>query len=76
MIGVLAIIAILIGDDDRAMRVSSQMMVNGVFLPPIRPPSVASGTARLRMSLCSDHSEDQIRSAVYQLREVVRNAGG
>lgn len=70
------IIAILIGDDDRAMRVSSQMMANGFFIPAIRPPSVASGTARLRMSLCSDHTEDQIRSAVYQLREVVRNAGG
>ncbi len=67
------IIAILIGDDDRAMNVSQQMLVNGFFIPAIRPPSVARGTARLRMSLCSDHSEDQIRSAVCQLREVVRN---
>lgn len=67
------IIAILIGDDNRAMKVSQQMLAKGFFIPAIRPPSVAMGTARLRMSLCSDHSEDQIRSAVYQLREVVRN---
>ena len=67
------IIAILIGDDDLAARVSQLMLEKGYFVPGIRPPSVARGTARLRMSLCCDHSEDQIRSAVYQLREVIRN---
>jgi 8-amino-7-oxononanoate synthase len=68
------IIAILIKDDDLAVRVGQQLSADGFFIPAIRPPSVAKGTARLRMSLCCDHSEEQIRSAVYQLREVVRNA--
>lgn len=65
------IIAVLLRDDDFAVRVSRQMMTKGVFVPAVRPPTVASGTSRLRMSICCDHSEDQIRSAVYQLRDVV-----
>ena len=67
------IIAVLLHDDPLAVRVSHQMTAAGFFIPAVRPPTVASGTARLRMSLCCSHSEDQIRSAVYQLRDVVHS---
>lgn len=67
------IIAVLLRDDDLAVRVSRRMTTNGYFIPAVRPPTVAAGTSRLRMSLCSDHSEDQIRSAVYQLRDVIHS---
>lgn len=67
------IIAILLRDEDLAVRVSRRMMASGFFIPAVRPPTVAAGTSRLRMSLCCDHSEDQIRSAVYQLRDVVQS---
>ena len=68
------IIAVLIGDDDLAVRISQQMLGKGFFIPAVRPPTVASGTARLRMSISSDHSEQQIQSAVYQLRDVLYSA--
>ena len=67
------IIAVLLRDDELAVRVSRQMMATGYFIPAVRPPTVARGTSRLRMSLCCDHSEEQIRSAVYQLRDVVHS---
>jgi 7-keto-8-aminopelargonate synthetase-like enzyme len=67
------IIAVLLRDDELAVRVSRQLTTNGFFIPAVRPPTVAAGTSRLRMSLCCDHSEDQIRSAVYQLRDVVHS---
>ena len=67
------IIAVLLRDDELAVRVSRRLTANGYFIPAVRPPTVATGTSRLRMSLCCDHSEDQIRSAVYQLREVVHS---
>ena len=67
------VIAVLLRDDDLAVRVSQLMMASRFFIPAVRPPSVPKGTSRLRMSLCCDHSEDQIRSAVYQLRDVVRS---
>ncbi len=65
------IIAVLLRDDELAVRVSRKMVAHGVFIPAVRPPTVAAGTSRLRMSMCCDHSEEQIRSAVYQLRDVV-----
>lgn len=67
------IIAVLLRDAELAVRVSRQMAARGVFIPAVRPPTVAAGTSRLRISLCCDHSEDQIRSAVYQLRDVVKS---
>ena len=67
------IIAVLLRDDELAVRVSRGMAAHGVFIPAVRPPTVAAGTSRLRISLCCDHSEDQIRSAVYQLRDVVKS---
>ena len=67
------IIAVLLGDDDLAVRVSLRIMEYGFFVPAVRPPTVPAGTARLRMSLCCDHSEEQIRAAVYQLRDVVKS---
>jgi len=66
------IVAIALGDDERAVRVSRRMQDAGYFLPAVRPPTVAAGTARLRMSVCCDHSEEQIRAAVYQLRDVLK----
>lgn len=67
------IIAVLLHDDELAVRVSRKIAAHGVFIPAVRPPTVAAGTSRLRMSMCCDHSEDQIRSAVYQLRDVVKS---
>lgn len=67
------IIAILLGKDDLSVRVSRRVMERGSFVPAVRPPTVPAGTARLRMSLCCDHSEEQIHSAVYQLRDVVES---
>ncbi len=68
------IIAVLLREEELAVRVSRQMTAAGYFIPAVRPPTVASGTSRLRISLCCDHAEEQIRSAVYQLRDVVHSA--
>lgn len=67
------IIAVLIGDDDLAVRVSRRMLEMGFFVPAVRPPTVAPGTARLRISVCCDHSMEMIRQAVYQLRDVLKS---
>ncbi len=69
--GTSPILGILLRDDELAVRVSRRLIDRGVFVPAVRPPTVASGTARLRMSLCCDHTELQIESAVHQLREAV-----
>jgi 7-keto-8-aminopelargonate synthetase-like enzyme len=67
------IIAVLIGDDDLAVRVSRRMLESGFFVPAVRPPTVAPGTARLRISVCCDHTLEMIQQVVYQLRDVLRS---
>ena len=58
--GVAPIIPILLNDEESAVRISSQLMDAGWFVPAIRPPTVASGTARLRLSLTVGHSKKRI----------------
>lgn len=65
------IVGVRLGDDQRAVDVSRRLMESGFFVPSVRPPTVAAGTARLRLSVCCDHSEEQIRAVVCQLRDVV-----
>ena len=67
------IIAVLIGDDDLAVRVSRRMLELGFFVPAVRPPTVAPGTARLRISVCCDHTLEMIRQVAYQLRDVLKS---
>jgi 8-amino-7-oxononanoate synthase len=67
------IIAVLLGDNALAGRVNQRLLRRGVFVPAVRPPTVPAGTARLRFAICCDHSEEQIRAAVYQLRDVLHS---
>lgn len=68
------IIPILIRDDARAVSVSEALLKCGFFVPAVRPPTVRPGTARLRMSLCSDHSHEEIRSVLSQIRGILNAA--
>jgi 8-amino-7-oxononanoate synthase len=42
----------------------------GLLVPAIRPPSVPEGSARLRVSLCAGHSEEDISRLLDQLQKV------
>jgi 8-amino-7-oxononanoate synthase len=65
------IVGVLIGDDERVVEASAGMLAGGIFSPAVRPPTVPSGTARLRFSLTSEHTEAQLRHAAHQLRDVL-----
>ena len=45
------IIPILIGDNDKTVKLSEKLRANGYYIPAIRPPTVPIGTSRLRVSL-------------------------
>lgn len=48
------IIPILIGSNKDTVRVSEKLRAEGFYIPAIRPPTVAPGTSRLRISLTAD----------------------
>jgi 8-amino-7-oxononanoate synthase len=64
-----AIQAILIGDNFETLRVASALYEQGLWVPAIRPPTVAKGTARLRVSLTAAHSAAQVEQLVAALRK-------
>jgi len=62
--GASQILPILIGDNDRTMRLSAKLLDRGVFVQGIRPPTVAEGTARLRLTPMATHRPEQIARAI------------
>jgi 8-amino-7-oxononanoate synthase/dethiobiotin synthase len=57
---VAAIVPVQIGDAREAVELSERLLENGVFCPAIRPPSVPTGTSRLRVTLMSTHTDEQV----------------
>jgi 8-amino-7-oxononanoate synthase len=58
------IVPILVGQSARALRVSRACLEEGLFAQGIRYPTVPEGTARLRLTLMSDHTSEDLRKAV------------
>lgn len=65
------IVPILIGESARTMEVSKECLENGVFAHGIRYPTVPEGTARLRFTLMSDHTPEDIHKAVDVLEQAM-----
>jgi len=54
------IIPVIIGDNEKTVKLSKRLFDEGFLVVAIRPPTVPPGTARLRISLQSDHTKTQI----------------
>ncbi len=50
----------VIGDDHRVDAIGKALAAEGVLVASVRPPTVPSGTARLRISFSTDHTTDDI----------------
>jgi 8-amino-7-oxononanoate synthase len=69
-----AIQPIVIGANDEALRVAGRLHEQGLWVPAIRPPTVAPGTARLRVTLCAAHTEDDVAQLAAALNHLERTA--
>lgn len=58
------IIPVIIGEDDKAVKIAEQLRSMGYFVLPIRPPTVPPNTSRLRLSLTADMDFADIRTLV------------
>ncbi|MEM8834434.1 MAG: 8-amino-7-oxononanoate synthase [Planctomycetota bacterium] len=54
------IVPLVVGEAERAVRLAGRLREAGVFAPAIRPPSVAPGSARVRLSLHAGLTDQQI----------------
>lgn len=69
------IVPVILGDPARAVGVARALGRRGIFVQPIRPPSVPAGTARLRLTVTARHTEAQVDALLGALREALREAG-
>jgi 8-amino-7-oxononanoate synthase len=64
-----AIVPVILGTPERAVRASAFLRERGLLVKPIRPPTVPEGTSRLRFALSAAHTEAQIDRALQALEE-------
>ena len=51
---------VLLHDDELTQKVGEQLRIKGFLVGAIRPPTVPVGSARLRITLCAEHTEEQV----------------
>lgn len=67
------ILPIVVQDAGRVMDMSNRLEDRGFLVGAIRPPTVPTGTARLRISLCIAHSEDLLADLAKAVHNVLNS---
>jgi len=66
------IIPVMIGDEKLALEFSNDLLHNGIFVQPIRYPTVMKGRARLRVTITALHDKNDLQTAVESFEMVGR----
>jgi 8-amino-7-oxononanoate synthase len=56
------IIPVMVGSEGAALELSNRLAARGIFVPAIRYPTVAKGSARLRVTFSSVHSAEDVNA--------------
>lgn len=67
-----AIQPIVLGDEARAIKLSTSLYERGIWVAAIRPPTVPKGSARLRFTFSASHTSEQIDQLLVALKEVAQ----
>ena len=65
-----AIQPVILGSNANALFASKLLDEAGYWIPAIRPPTVANGTARLRITFSANHSEADLRQLITTLKTI------
>ncbi|MDM5279907.1 8-amino-7-oxononanoate synthase [Paenibacillus silvae] len=69
------VVPIMVGDSEQALRFSEALEGVGIAGIAIRPPTVPVGTARIRFSVSSAHTYDELRQASVLIKKVGNQLG-
>lgn len=61
---------VVLGSNERALAASDRLWELGFFVPALRPPSVAPGTARLRITVTAMHEKEHVEALIDALKKV------
>jgi 8-amino-7-oxononanoate synthase len=68
------IVPVVVGENERALAFARALEERGVLAVAIRPPTVPAGTARIRFSLTSAHTAENLDSALAAIEVAGREA--
>ena len=63
-----AIIPVIIGGEQAAVECSARLLESGFLIPAIRYPTVARGSARLRVTITAAHEADDVAALADALK--------
>jgi glycine C-acetyltransferase/8-amino-7-oxononanoate synthase len=66
------IVPIEVGDAEATMKLCELALERGVFAQGVRPPTVAEGTSRLRLTVMATHTEDELERAARTIGAAAR----
>ena len=61
---------VILGSNANALLAAKLLDESGYWIPAIRPPTVPNGSARLRITFSANHSVDDLRQLIYQLKQI------
>lgn len=62
------IIPLIIGAEEKTLRLSQWLAAHNILATAIRPPTVAAGTARIRLALSASHTPDHLSHLIHSLK--------
>lgn len=62
---------VLIGKSETALAISNTLKDNGIWTTAIRPPTVPVNSARLRITITTDHQIQDIQLLAHQIRQAI-----
>ncbi len=65
-----AIVPLIIGDEEKAVRVANLLFERNIWVSAIRYPTVEKGTARIRIAINAAHSFSELKYAAEQISNV------
>ena len=68
------IVPVVLGSEGRAVAAAEALLAQGLLVPAIRPPTVAPGTSRLRVTLSAAHTDAQVDALLAGLDAVAPGA--
>jgi glycine C-acetyltransferase/8-amino-7-oxononanoate synthase len=69
------IVPMIVGDEHTAMRLCQETLERGVFAQAIRPPTVAAGSSRLRLTVMASHTASELEMAASAFGDAARAIG-
>jgi len=68
--------ALILGDAQAAVKASDALRTRGILVAAIRPPTVPAGSARLRITLCAQHSVQHVERLLDALAVLPQTSTG